>query len=269
MEIRFRVLLLTPLLLSGCSTLAGVFGHRPAQQAPAQDSGTQGGSQGDSSGSTGQAGSSSGSGPGSESAPPGTGSGSAAPDDQGGNPPPVIEPQVERRQVTVPHIRSRDFEVGGYLGTLNIEDFGAHEVYGVQIGYHLSEDFFLQAEAGRSEGGRTSFEVLSNINLLTQGERWFKYYDASLGYNFLPGEVYLGTNHAMVSSLYLLAGVGATEFGGDQNFTVNFGAGYKLLPTDWMAVHVAVEDRVFNSDILGVEKLASNLEAHIGLTFFF
>ena len=254
MEIRLRVLLLTPLLLlSGCTTLlVGLFGHKPAQQeAPAQGAGD--GSQG---------GQNNGSG----------GPGSGKPDDQGDqseNPPPVIEPQVERRQVTVPNIRSRDYEIGGYIGTLNIEDFGAHEVYGVQIGYHLSEDFFLQAEAGRSQGGRTSFETLSNINLLTQGERWFKYYDASLGYNFLPGEVYLGTNHAMVSSLYVLAGVGATEFGGDQNFTVNFGAGYKLLPTNWLAVHVAVEDRVFNSDILGVEKLASNLEAHIGLTFFF
>jgi hypothetical protein len=42
-----------------------------------------------------------------------------------------------------------------------------------------------------------------------------------------------------------------------------------VLPTDWLAVHVAVEDRVFNSDLLGVNKLASNLEAHLGLTVFF
>jgi len=261
MEIRLRLLFLTPLLLSagGCATLLqDVFGHKGAPDTAQAGQGNGGGQ------------SDSGSGPsGSGSA---SGSDSGKPEDQGEqgeNPPPVIEPQVERRNVSVPHIRSRDFEIGGYLGTLNIEDFGAHEVYGVQAAYHMSEDFFLQAEAGRSEGGRTSFETLSNINLLTQGERWFKYYDVSLGYNFLPGEVYLGSNHAMVSSLYLLAGVGATEFGGDQNFTVNFGAGYKLVPVNWLAVHVAVEDRVFNSDILGVQKLASNLEAHIGLTFFF
>ena len=132
----------------------------------------------------------------------------------------------------------------------------------MQAAYHVTEDFFLQAEAGRSKAGRTSFETLSNIPLLTDTERWFKYYDLSVGYNFLPGEVFIGRNHAMTSSFYILGGVGATDFGGDSKFTVNFGAGYKVLPTDWLAVHVAVEDRVFNSDLLGVNKLASNLEAH-------
>ncbi len=79
--------------------------------------------------------------------------------------------------------------MGGYVGTLNIEDFGAHRAFGVQAGYHVTEDFFLQAEYGRSKAGRTSFETLSNISLLTDNERWFKYYDLSVGYNFLPGEV--------------------------------------------------------------------------------
>jgi outer membrane beta-barrel protein len=185
-------------------------------------------------------------------------------------PPRVVEPQVERRKIKVPKIRSQNIEVGGYFGTLNIEDFGASPVYGVQLGYHVTEDFFFQADAGRSKGGRTSFETLGgNIQLLTDSERWFKYYDLSVGYNFLPGEVFLGRNTAMTSSFFLLAGIGSTSFGGDDKFTVNFGAGYKVLPTDWLAVHVAVQDRVFNSDLLGVSKLASNLQAHIGLTFFF
>jgi len=235
MAIRLRLLLLTLLLtagLSGCASLRHLFGHKQSQGSPTQDSG-QGGA------------------------------------DAQDQTPPVIEPEVERRKVKVPRIRSEDFELGGYYGTINIEDFGASPVYGVQAAYHVSEDFFFQAEAGRSKGGRTSFEVLSNIDLLTDSERWFKYYDVSLGYNFLPGEVYLGRNLAMSSSFYLLGGIGGTEFGGDQKFTVNFGAGYKLLPTDWLAVHVAVEDRVFNTDLLGVTKLASNLEAHIGLTVFF
>ena len=181
----------------------------------------------------------------------------------------MIQPEVERRNVKVPRIKSQDIELGGYVGTLNIEDFGAHRVFGVQVGYHVTEDFFFQAEAGRSKAGRTSFETLSDISLLTDNERWFKYYDMSVGYNFLPGEVFIGRNHAMTSSFYILAGVGATDFGGDSKFTANFGGGYKVLPTDWLAIHVAVEDRVFDSDLLGVSKLASNLEAHLGLTAFF
>jgi outer membrane beta-barrel protein len=189
--------------------------------------------------------------------------------DTGNAPPKVIEPDVERRQIKVPKIRSQNFELGGYVGTLNIEDFGAHPVYGVQAAYHVTEDFFFQAEGGRSHAGRTSFEVLSNIQLLTNSERWFKYYDLSLGYNFLPGEVFLGRNLALISSFYVLAGIGATDFGGDTKFTVNYGAGYRILPADWIAVHVAVEDRVYNSDLFGVNKLASNLEAHLGATVSF
>jgi outer membrane beta-barrel protein len=239
MEIRLRILLLTVLLglagsLSGCATLRHLFGH-DAPAAPADEGAST--------------------------------DRTATADDS--TPPRVIEPEVERRTVKVPRIKSQDIELGGYLGTLNIEDFGAHRVFGIQAAYHVTEDFFLQAEYGRSKAGRTSFETLSNISLLTDNERWFKYYDMSVGYNFLPGEVFIGRNHAMTSSFYILAGVGATDFGGDSKFTGNFGAGYKVLPMDWIAVHVAVEDRVFNSDLLGVNKLASNLEAHLGLTVFF
>jgi outer membrane beta-barrel protein len=240
MEIRLRVLLLTLLLglvsgLSGCATMRHLFGtETPPPVAPVDE-----------------------------------GASTDRTADADSTPPRVIEPEVERRKVKVPRIKSQDIELGGYIGTLNIEDFGAHRVFGVQAGYHITEDFFLQAEAGRSKAGRTSFETLSNIALVTDNERWFKYYDLSVGYNFLPGEVFLGRNHAMTSSFYILAGVGATDFGGDSKFTGNFGAGYKVLPTDWLAVHVTVEDRVFNSDLLGVNKLASNLEAHLGLTVFF
>jgi outer membrane beta-barrel protein len=242
MEIRLRILLLTCLLglsgcLSGCATLRHLFG--PADPAA----------------------------PTAAPADAGASTDRGAGDDT--TPPRVIEPQVERRDVKVPRIKSQDIELGGYIGTLNIEDFGAHRVFGIQAAYHITEDFFFQAEAGRSKAGRTSFETLSNIALLTDNERWFKYYDLSVGYNFLPGEVFLGRNHAMTSSFYILAGVGSTDFGGDSKFTGNFGGGYKILPTDWLAVHVTVEDRVFNTDLLGVNKLASNLEAHLGLTVFF
>ena len=239
MEIRLRILLLTVLLglsgsLSGCATLRHLFGHdAPAAAAPADE-----------------------------------GASTDRSADEDSTPPRVIQPEVERRNVKVPRIKSEDIELGGYVGTLNIEDFGAHRVFGVQAAYHMTEDFFLQAEAGRSKAGRTSFETLSNIALLTHKERWFKYYDMSVGYNFLPGEVFIGRNHAMTSSFYILAGVGATDFGGDSKFTANFGGGYTVLPTDWLAVHVAVEDRVFNSDLLGENKLASNLEAHLGLSVF-
>ena len=52
-------------------------------------------------------------------------------------------------------------------------------------------------------------------------------------------------------------------------FTVNFGAGYRVLPSDWIAVHITVQDRVFKSDLLGVSKLTNNIEARVGASIFF
>jgi outer membrane beta-barrel protein len=184
-------------------------------------------------------------------------------------PPSVIEPQVERRTVKVPTIRPSNIELGAYYGELSIQDFGAQPVAGVRLDYHISEDFFAEATYGRAKAGFTSFETLSNIQLISDAERRFTYYNLSLGYNLLPGEVFIGRNLAMTSAFYMIGGIGAVKFAGDQNFTVNFGAGFRVLPTDWLALHIDVQDLVFRSDVTGTEELKNNLQATIGATVFF
>jgi outer membrane beta-barrel protein len=185
-------------------------------------------------------------------------------------PPRVIEPEVERREVRVARIDAENIEVGVSYGALSIEDFGTGPVKGLTAAYHVTEDIFFQAAFGRSRAGRTSYETLGgDVQLLTPSERRFTYYSLSLGYNLLPGEVYIGRNLAMTSALYLIGGVGNTKFAGDQRFTMNFGAGYRLLTTDWLAVHLEVQDRVFQSDLLGRDKLTNNFSAQLGLTVFF
>lgn len=236
METRARVLLLTALLLplSGCASLHWPW-SRDRDRAAAEEP---------------------------------VGSADEEPADQA--PPKVIEPEVERRTIKVAKIDAENIEVGGYYGALSIEDFGTNPVYGVRAAFHVTEDLFFEANVGRSKAGRTSFETLGgNVQLLTPSERQFTYYSLSLGYNLLPGEVYIGRNLAMNSSLYLLGGIGSTKFAGDQRFSVNFGAGYRVLPTDWLAIHIDVQDHVFQSDLLGRDKLTNNIGAHIGLTAFF
>jgi outer membrane beta-barrel protein len=194
----------------------------------------------------------------------------AAADETDEQPPRVIEPEVERRQIKVARIDNENVEIGGVFGALSVEDFGTNPVYGVTAAYHVTEDFFFQAEAGRTTAGKTSFETLSgNIQLLTPDERRFTYYNLALGYNFLPGEVFLGRGLAMTTGFYLMGGIGSVDFAGDQKFAVSFGAGFRVLPTDWLAIHVRMQDRVFDSDLLGESKLTNNLEANIGLTVFF
>src|SRR5579863_8211073 len=233
METRIRLLLLSIVAAacSGCASMHWPWHHHQADAAATASSGTE---------------------------------------DVNAPPPSVIEPQVERRQVKVPKIKAKDIELGAYYGELSIQDFGAQPVEGGRLDYHISEDLFVEATYGRAKGGRTSFELLSgNIQLLSDAERRFTYYNLSLGYNVLPGEVFIGRNLAMTSSFYLIGGIGSVKFAGDQNFTVNFGAGFRVLPTDWLALHIDVQDIVFRSAVTGEEQLKNNLQATIGATVFF
>jgi outer membrane beta-barrel protein len=182
----------------------------------------------------------------------------------------VIDPQVERREVKEPAIDREDFEVGGFVGIMGIEDFGSDVSYGVRLAYHMTEGFFVEGTVGESKGGLTSFEILSGgAQLITDSERTMTYYNLNLGYNILPGEVFIGEGHAYNTNLYLIAGLGSTSFAGDDRFTVNFGAGYRFLLTDAVALHLDFRDHLFDIDLLGEEKTAHNLEAHLGFTMFF
>jgi outer membrane beta-barrel protein len=182
----------------------------------------------------------------------------------------IVDPGLERRELKENKIDSEDFELGFYLGGIFVEDFGSSFVYGLNFAYHITEDFFLEAAYGRTEVGKTSFEELSgDIEILSDEDRQFSYYNISLGYKLFPGEVFVGKHHAFNSDLYLIAGVGNTDFAGSQRFTVNFGVGYRFFATDWMAWRMDLRDYVFDIDVLGENKTTHNLEVRTGLTFFF
>jgi len=138
------------------------------------------------------------------------------------------------------------------------------------MAFHFTEDFFAEGAYGRTDTDQTSFEKLSGgAKLLSDSDRQLEYYNISLGYNILPGEVFIGGDHAFNSALYLIAGVGSTEFAGDSNFTVNIGTGFRLLMNDWAALRLDFRDHIFESDVLGSDKTMHNLEGTAGLTFFF
>jgi len=182
----------------------------------------------------------------------------------------VIDPDVERREIKEAKIDTEDFEIGGYGGILSIEDFESNVSYGVRLAYHVTEGFFVEGTAGQSEAGLTSFERLSGgAPILPDDDREFTYYNLNLGYNILPGEVFFGEGRAYNTSLYLTAGLGSTRFAGDDRFTVNFGAGYRFLLTDSIAIRMDFRDHLFDIDILGEDKTTHNMEAQLGITVFF
>ncbi len=182
----------------------------------------------------------------------------------------VIDPDVARRDIKEPEIDAEDFEIGGFAGIMSIEDFGSDLVYGVRLAYHITEGFFLEGSVGQTEAGLTSFEVLSGgAPILSDSDRQYTYYNLNVGYNILPGEGFIGESRAYNTGLYLTAGLGSTRFAGDDRFTVNFGAGYRFLLNDIVALHLDFRDHLFDIDLLGEEKTVHNLEATLGVTVFF
>lgn len=183
---------------------------------------------------------------------------------------PVVQPQLDRRAVKENRIDTEDFEIGLFAGVMSVEDFGTNSVFGMRLAYHVTEDIFVETAYGMTDAGLTSYERLGGaVTVLTDDEREYSYYNLSLGYNLLPGESFIGSSRAFSSDMYLIDSIGTTEFAGDNRFTWNFGAGYRLLLNDWLALHADVRDHMFDIDVLGEDKTAHNIEIHAGATVFF
>lgn len=181
----------------------------------------------------------------------------------------IILPELDRRTIKEAKIDTEDYEVGIYGGALSIEDFGVNPVFGARIAYHVTESIFTEIAIGSSKASKTSFEVLSGgLQLLTDSQRDYTYYNISIGYNLLSGESFFGKS-AYNSDLYLIGGIGNTNFADDNHFTWTIGTGYRFIPRDWMALHIDVRDHLFKSDIIGINKLTHNIEITGGITIFF
>jgi outer membrane beta-barrel protein len=183
---------------------------------------------------------------------------------------PLVVREPERRKIDIDRLDTEDWEVGVFAGLMNVEDFGTDTLTGVRVAYHVTEDFFVEAQYGMTDLGQTSFERLSGgAQLLTDDQREMSYYNLSVGYNVFPGESFIASRWAFKGGLYVIAGIGSTDFAGDERFTVNAGLGYRLIATDWLAFHFNVRDHIFDSDLLGKEETLHNIEFSGGLTIFF
>lgn len=196
----------------------------------------------------------------------------AAPEPVAGGPAqpaPVVSPEVQRREVRVADIDTENWEVGAYIGSISVQDFGVNFLYGGRLAYHINEDFFIEGSIGTTDAGVSSYERVTGIKLLTKGQREFSYYDLSFAWNVLPGEVFFGGDRAYNSALYLAGGVGSTSFAGDERFTVSLGAGARILLQDGLALRFDVRDRILAVDVFGEDKRTHNFEATLSVTGFF
>jgi outer membrane beta-barrel protein len=181
----------------------------------------------------------------------------------------VVKPELDRRDVRVTHIPSNDFEAGLFTGVYNAENFGANLVGGVRLGYHITEDIFVEAVYGQSKVSDTTFRDILPGGIFPAPTQILRYYDLSAGYNLFPGEIFLGRKYAKVAAFYVIAGVGVTKFNNTSHQTVNAGAGLRVFLANWVAVQADVRDHIYSVDLLGTKRDTNNLETTVGATFFF
>ncbi len=207
--------------------------------------------------------------PGSSAATPGTPAspiaGAAAP----AAAPPVVEPQVARRDLKLPKYPSRDFEIGLFTGIYSTQNFGSSSVSGVRLGYHITEDVFFTGQYGTTKVSDESFRQILPGGIFVNRSETLKYYTLAMGYNLLPGEVFFGAGNAKLSQGYVLVGAGTTDFAGQRKQTIDLGFGLRLLWNQRFALQTEVRDHMFSLDLLGRRDTTHNPEITFGLTLIF
>ncbi len=184
-------------------------------------------------------------------------------------PEPVVVPQVERREVRAPSYPSRDFAIGLFGGTYSTQNFGASGVGGVRLGYHITEDFFVDATLAQTKVTDEAFRQVLPGGVFTTPTQTLRYYAVSAGWNVLTGEAFFGRRTAKAFQSYVVAGIGSTDFSGQRKQTLHVGMGLRVLFNDRFAVQFDARDHLFPLDILGKKQDTHNLEFTTGLTVYF
>jgi outer membrane beta-barrel protein len=139
----------------------------------------------------------------------------------------------------------------------------------VRAGYHLTEDFFVEATLAQTKVSDENFRQILPGGVFGNTKETLRYWNFSAGWNLLPGEVFLGAKTAKASQIYLIGGVGSTSFVDQKKQTVNFGFGAKVYFSDRFSARVDVRDHIFSLDLLGKRESTQNLEVSAGVAYSF
>ena len=181
----------------------------------------------------------------------------------------VIKPEVERRTIKIPKIDTENFEFGAYTGQYNMEDFGSNDVTGFRIAYHITERAFIEGAFGSTEVSDTTYRSILPGGLFPNQVETLEYSYVIVGYNLFPGEFFPIEGVAWSSDFYIVAGAGNTSFVNKDHSTSILGGGFRILPKDWLAIHMDARRHSFESDITGTTKVIHNIEITLGLSIYF
>jgi outer membrane beta-barrel protein len=179
----------------------------------------------------------------------------------------LFKPDLSEDDVEVPSIDSENFEVSAFAGLISMEDFGSETFYGGRLAYHPLDFLFVEASWATTEINDDNYRRFG-VPLFADQAVTVEFYDASVGLQLMPGEVFIG-KWAFPSSMYLIAGMGSTSILDEDLETYNLGVGVRVLATDWWAIRIEARDYFFESDLLGEPESKHNLAVAMGTGIFF
>lgn len=179
----------------------------------------------------------------------------------------VIEPNTRVEAASPAAIDTERFELGAYLGSISVEDFGTDVVTGIEFNYHINSDWLVQFNYGIAEIDRAAFEVSSSF--LADSDRDFKYYSLAAGYRLFNGRSFFGMQGKYDSSIYLFAGPEQVSFAGNDEVGLNLGLSYRVVLTDWLTANIDFREHIFERDFIGESKQTFNTEFRVGVNALF
>lgn len=156
-------------------------------------------------------------------------------------------------RVRLAEVNNEIFDLGVFVGVVNIEDFGSEIAPGLSATFRASEDFFIQYNYLETDVSLSSYE--KNQGQFFEGDdRRFRHYDLLVGYNLFQGEFFPSPPKANLSTLYVVAGVGETEFGGESSLTYTVGLGYQVAISRRIGFNLDFKDYIYQSTLVSDEK---------------
>lgn len=180
----------------------------------------------------------------------------------------IVKPDAEQDLIKDSDIRNVGMNIGVYAGLISYENFNSSHILAIYYSYPFSEKVFVEAELGVSAINDTEYRNIG-LPLLTEEQSDVEFYTVLIGYNLLPGEVYWSKDKTLISRFYLIGGIGSIVFDNKQSVSLQLGAGFKMELDIDKSIRFEARDRLFDTDILGTDKLTNNTEMHIGVDWNF
>lgn len=172
---------------------------------------------------------------------------------------------------TTTDVESEFLELGLNLGVVNIEDFPSEFTTGLNLTFRASEDYFLQLNLVSASDVALSSVEKDQGSFDTGPDRDWLHYDMLVGFNFFQGEFFTSNSNANLSTLYIIGGIGETEFGDESNFTYTYGFGYKVAFKRQFIVNLDVREYLYKSSLINPQNEVTTTNTHVsvGLNYLF